>query len=99
VPIVAVLIVGLQLPVIPLVDTVGNAGGAEFRHRGPIAANVGVIWSITTIINDTGAPHCPTPGVNVYTDAPTVVVLIVAGFHVPVIPLVDVSGNTGGVEF
>ena len=30
---------------------------------------------------------------------PTVVVLIVAGFHVPVIPLLDVVGSAGAVLF
>ena len=30
---------------------------------------------------------------------PTVDVLIVAGFQVPVMPFTDVAGNTGGAEF
>ena len=38
-------------------------------------------------------------GVNVYVVVPVVAVLIVAGFHVPLIPLVDVDGNTGAAEF
>ena len=99
VPTVAVLIVGLQLPVIPLVDTVGNSGGMEFRHNGPIGKNVGVIWFVTEIINDAVVPHWPAFGVNVYTVVPAIAVLIVAGFQLPVMPLVDSLGSTGGVEF
>ena len=37
--------------------------------------------------------HCPAAGVNVYV--PDVVLLTVAGFHVPVMPFVDVVGKTG----
>ena len=36
---------------------------------------------------------------NVYVVVPGVAVLIVAGFHVPVIPLLDVVGKTGAVLF
>ena len=39
--------------------------------------------------------HCPPFGVKVYV--PEVMLLTVAGFHVPVIPLFDVAGNVGGV--
>jgi len=35
----------------------------------------------------------------VYTVVPTVVVLIVAGFHVPAKPLSEVAGNAGAVLF
>jgi hypothetical protein len=51
VPAVAVLIVaGLHVPVMPLLDVVGNAGGVEFWHSGPIAVNVGVTWALTVIV-------------------------------------------------
>ena len=43
-------------------------------------------------------PH-PDDGVNVYVDVPVADVLIVDGFHVPVILLFDVVGSGGGVEF
>ena len=42
-------------------------------------------------------PH-PDVGVNVYVDVPVTDVLIVKGFHVPVILLFDVVGSAGGVE-
>lgn len=44
-------------------------------------------------------PHCPAFGVNVYVVVPMVAVLMVAGLHVPVMPLVDVAGNAGAVLF
>jgi hypothetical protein len=100
VPTVAVLIVtGFQVPVMPLVDVNRNAGGVEFWHKGPIAANAGVICVAIVILKVVVVPHCPAPGVKVYTVVPTVVVLIVAGFQVPVIPLVDVKGNEGATKF
>ena len=38
-------------------------------------------------------------GVKVYVLVPAAAVLIVAGFHVPVIPLVEVAGRAGATEF
>ena len=38
----------------------------------------------------------PEVGVNVYTNVPTLTVLIVEGFHVPVIPLLEVVGKASG---
>jgi hypothetical protein len=57
-PTVAVLIVaGLQVPVIPFDDVVGNVGAEEFWHRGPTETNVAVtIFVITTDIV-VEAPH------------------------------------------
>jgi hypothetical protein len=46
-----------------------------------------------------GAEHCPAFGVKVYVVVPTTEVLIVAGLHVPVMPLFDVVGNNGAVAF
>ena len=43
--------------------------------------------------------HCPADGVQVYVVVAGVVVLIVAGLHVPEIPFVDVTGRVGGAEF
>jgi hypothetical protein len=47
----------------------------------------------------TGAEHWPALGVNVYVVVPTTDVLIVTGFHVPVMPLFDVVGRSGAVAF
>src|SRR5690606_4213785 len=52
---------------------------------------------VTSIVVSTA--HCPSSGVNVNADVPTVVVMIAAGFHLPVMPLFDVNGNSGAVAF
>ena len=99
-PVVAVLIVaGLQVPVILLVEVAGNTGGVEFWLSGPICVKVGVICVVISISIVVFPPHWPAFGVNVYVTFPTVAVLIVVGLHVPVILLVEVAGNVGGVEF
>jgi hypothetical protein len=100
VPGVAVLIVaGLHVPVIPLLDAVGSDGAVEFWHNGPIAVNVGVTCGSTVMLSVAVVAHCPAPGVNVYVVVPGVAVLMVAGLHVPVMPLFDVVGNAGAVLF
>lgn len=100
VPTVAVLMVaGLQVPVILLFDVTGKVGGVAFWHKGPICVNVGAAWPVTTIAIVAVAPHCPAVGVKVYVVVPTVAVLIVAGFQVPVTPLEDVAGSAGAVLF
>ena len=45
------------------------------------------------------APHCPAFGVNVYNVEPSTLVLIVAGFHVPVILFNEVVNKVGAGEF
>ena len=61
--------------------------------------NVGTVCASTTMLSVVVVAHCPLAGVNVYTVVPTLAVLIVAGLHVPVIPLLDVVGNAGAPEF
>jgi hypothetical protein len=51
------------------------------------------------IFNVTVLAHCPPDCVKIWVDVPTVEVLIVAGLQVPVMPFVDVVGNTGGTAF
>ena len=100
VPGVNVLIVaGLHVPVIPLVEVVGSAGGVLFWQSGPIAVNAGVICGSIVMINVAGIAHCPADGVKVYVVVVAIAVLIVAGLHVPVIPFVEVVGSAGAVEF
>ena len=43
--------------------------------------------------------HCPESGVKMKAAEPAMAVLIVAGVHVPLIPLVEVSGNAGAMLF
>jgi hypothetical protein len=81
---------GDQLPVIPLVDVVGNADKLAPEQIGATAVNVGVTFGLTVIVTVAVVAHCPASGVKVYV---VVVVLSNAGDHVPVIPLVDVVGN------
>ena len=91
---------GFHVPVTPSMETAGKAGGVEFWQRGPMAAKVGVISAVTVMSIEAGTPHCDgLLGVNVYVDVPGMVVLMTAGFHVPVIPSMDTAGRAGGAEF
>jgi hypothetical protein len=97
VPLVVLLTVaGDHVPVIPFVDVVGKTGGTEPLQTAGIAENVGTILLLTVTVIVVVVAHWPAPGVKVYV--PLVVLLTVAGDHVPVIPFVDVSGKTGGTE-
>jgi hypothetical protein len=90
---------GLHVPVIPLVEVPGSAGGVEFWQRGPIWVKIGVISVVTSISIVTSAAHWPASGVKVYVVVPTVVVLITAGLHVPAMSLFEVAGKVGAVVF
>ena len=81
---------GAQLPAMPLVDVVGNGANTAPEHIGATAANVGVTFGLTVIVNVAIVAHCPAVGVNVYV---VVVVLSSAGTHIPAMPLVEVVGN------
>jgi hypothetical protein len=74
----------------PLVEVVGNAVSVAPEQIGATAANVGVIFGLTVIVNVAVVAHCPGSGVKVYV---VVVVLSNAGDQVPVIPLVEVVGS------
>jgi hypothetical protein len=89
------IVAGLHVPVIPLIDVVGIAPGAAPTQYGPNAVNVGVIvaFTVTLIVVVVAQPE---DGVKVNVVEPTPEVLIVAGFQVPVIPLIDVVGKAPG---
>jgi hypothetical protein len=95
----AVLLIadGLQLPEIPFEDVAGKDGGVLPWQRFKLVPklNDGVTTGFTVTVNVAGAMHCPgkTTGVNVYT--PDAVLLTIAGFHVPLMPLSEVTGNNG----
>jgi hypothetical protein len=93
------IVVGLHVPVIPLVEVAGNDGAVLFWHSGAIAVNVGVICGLIVTVKVAVVAHCPAAGVKVYVVVPGVVVLIVAGLHVPLMPLFDVAGSVGAVAF
>lgn len=100
VPTIEVLIAaGLHVPAILLFEVVGNAGAAEFWHKGPIEVKVGATWLVTTTAMVVPVPHWPDAGVKLYVVVPATAVLIVAGFQVPVIPLLEVTGKAGAVLF
>jgi hypothetical protein len=88
---------GFHVPVIPLVDVVGNNGTVppeQIVNELP-KLNVGVTFGVTVTVKVVEVAHCPAVGVNVYV--PLAVLLTTDGLHVPVIPLVDVVGNNGTV--
>jgi hypothetical protein len=93
------MVAGLHVPVTPLLDVAGNVGAVLFWQSGPIAVNVGTVCASTVMLSVVVVAHCPLSGVNVYVVVPVVEVLITAGFHVPVIPLLDVVANAGAPEF
>jgi hypothetical protein len=93
--VVLLMIAGFQVPVIPLVDVNGKTGGVLPLQIGPMAVKTGVAFGVTVMVMVSFFAHWPADGVNTYD--PVVVLFTVAGSHVPVIPLVDVSGKTGGV--
>jgi hypothetical protein len=56
---------GDQVPVIPLVDVVGNTDKVAPEHIGATALNVGAIFGLTVIVSVDVVAHCPAVGVNV----------------------------------
>jgi hypothetical protein len=93
------IVVGLQFPLMPLVELPGSAGATEFWHKGPIALKVGTVGFVIVIFSVAVVAHCPALGVKVYVLVPTVEVLIVAGLHVPLIEFVELKGSDGATEF
>jgi hypothetical protein len=77
----------------PLSDVVGNTGAAVPEQIGALAAKDGVTFGVIVTSIVVVVAHWPASGVNVYV--PFTVLLTIAGVHVPVIPLIDVVGNTG----
>ena len=64
--VVAVLFkAGAHVPLIPLVEVVGNAANAAPEQIGATAANVGVTFGLTVIVSVVVVAHWPTAGVNV----------------------------------
>ena len=64
--VVAVLFkTGDQVPLMPLLEVVGNADKVPPEQIGATAVNVGVIFGLTVIVNVVGNAHNPAVGVNV----------------------------------
>ena len=56
---------GDQVPVIPLVDVVGNGVKTVPEQIGATAANVGVMFGLTVMVKVAVVAHCPAAGVKV----------------------------------
>ncbi len=56
---------GDHVPVIPLVDVVGNADKMEPEQIGAMGLNVGVVPTFTEIVKVVVVAHWPALGVNV----------------------------------
>jgi len=56
---------GDQVPVIPLLEVVGNGVSVAPEHIGATAVNVGVTFGLTVIVKVVVVAHCPAVGVNV----------------------------------
>ncbi len=94
---VLLTVAGLHVPAMPLSDVAGNVGTAsplQIVNAVP-KLKLGVRTGLTVTVNVCVVAHCPAVGVNVYVSL--VELLIVAGLHVPVIPLLDVVGKVGAV--
>ena len=74
---------GVHVPEMLSKEVTGKTGARPPEQTGGIDANVGVTSALIDTLFVTGIPHCPAAGVNVNSVVPTVVVLIVAGLHVP----------------
>src|SRR5437763_353920 len=81
---------GAHVPVMPLLEVVGNGDKVAPLHIGATGVNVGVTLVLTVIVNVVVVAHCPGSGVKVYV---VVAVLLRAGDHVPLIPLLEVVGS------
>jgi len=82
--------------VIPLSDVAGNIGATVPEQIGAIAAKVGVMIGFTVTVNVVVVAHCPASGVKIYV--PLAALFKTAGDHVPVMPLIEVVGNTGATD-
>jgi hypothetical protein len=77
------------------VEVAGKPGAVLFWHNGPICVNAGVAALVTCMAIVALVAQCPADGVKVYFLVPTVPVLIIAGFQVPVKLFVEVNGSVG----
>jgi hypothetical protein len=87
--VVVLLVVGDHVPLILLVDRVGNVKDVP-EQNGPNCVNSGVTGWLTVTVIVVVVAHCPAVGVKVYV---VVAALFTAGDHVPVIVLLEVVGS------
>ena len=64
--VVAVLFkTGSQVPVIPLLEVVGNGDKLAPEQIGATVLNIGVIFGLTVMVKVVVVAHCPATGVKV----------------------------------
>jgi len=64
--VVAVLFnAGAHVPVMPLLEVVGNGDKVAPEHTGATVVNVGVMLELTVIVSVAVVAHCPGSGVKV----------------------------------
>ena len=88
---------GLHVPVIPfedVVDKVGTVSPAQIVNEVP-KLKVGVMFGLTVTVNVAVVAHGPASGVKIYV--PEFWLSTTEGFHVPVIPFVEVFDKVGTV--
>ena len=56
---------GAQVPVIPLLEVVGNGFNVPPEQMGATAVNVGVMFGFTVMVRVVVVAHWPAPGVKV----------------------------------
>ena len=56
---------GDQVPVIPLLEVVGNGVNTAPEHIDATGLKVGVTFGVTVMVNVVVVAHCPAVGVNV----------------------------------
>ncbi len=81
---------GVQDPVIPLFDVVGNGDKAAPAQMAGTWVKLGCVFGFTKMVIVPSEAHCPPLGVKVYV---VVKVLFKGGVQVPVMPLFDVIGK------
>jgi RNase P/RNase MRP subunit p29 len=94
------MLAGLHVPVIPSIDTSGNAGAVVFwQYEFAMVGKVGETMPTIVMFKETGVEQLPAVGVNVYVAVPGTNTLILAGLQVPAIPSFDTSGSAGAAAF
>ena len=86
---------GYHVPVMLFTDVNGNRGAVspEQMVKDVPKSKVGTVLLFTVTVNVMGDAQCPGEGVNVYT--PELVLLTSVGFHVPLMPFVELGFKFG----
>lgn len=92
------MVAGVQVPVIPLSEVGGRFGTpSPWQMLSAVPKlKVGTRLEVTVTVRLVGFAHWPAVGVNVYV--PEFILSMMAGLHVPVIPLTEVPGSAGGAD-